>query len=75
MATVPVQVRIPEETVKEIDRWVEEGRFASRSEAIKTIVVLYRERERTRDFYGMLQKRSEEVREDSSILVPLDKAD
>ena len=61
MATVPVQVRIPEETVKEIDRWVEEGRFASRSEAIKTIVVLYRERERTRDFYGMLQKRSEEA--------------
>jgi Arc/MetJ-type ribon-helix-helix transcriptional regulator len=73
MATVPVQVRIPEETVKEIDRWVSEGRFSSRSEAVKTIVVMYRERERTRDFYEMLQKRSEEVRKDRSILVPLDK--
>jgi Arc/MetJ-type ribon-helix-helix transcriptional regulator len=71
MATVPVQVRIPEEMVKEIDTWVAEGKFASRSEAIKTILVMYRERERTRDFYEMLQKRSEEVRKDPSILVPL----
>jgi Arc/MetJ-type ribon-helix-helix transcriptional regulator len=73
MATVPVQVRIPEEMVKEIDRWVSEGRFSSRSEAVKTIVVMYRERERTRGFYEMLQKRSEEVRKNRSILVPLDR--
>jgi len=44
MATVPVQVRIPEETVKEIDRLGVEGRFTSISEVIETIVVLYRER-------------------------------
>ncbi|TLX93312.1 MAG: hypothetical protein E6K96_09595 [Thaumarchaeota archaeon] len=41
MATTQVQVRIPGELVKEIDSWISEGRFASRSEAIKTIVALY----------------------------------
>jgi len=51
MATTPVQVRIPREMVKGLDRWVEEGRFANRSEAVKTIVALYNERERVRDFY------------------------
>jgi len=39
-----VQVRMPEKLVKEIDKWVAEGRFKSRSDAIKTIVVLYEER-------------------------------
>ncbi|RJS77487.1 ribbon-helix-helix protein, CopG family [Candidatus Bathyarchaeota archaeon] len=34
---VQVQVRMPEKLVKEIDRWVAEGRFKSRSDAIKTI--------------------------------------
>ena len=51
MATTQVQVRIPREFVKEIDKWISEGRFASRSEAIKTIVAVYDERERTRKFY------------------------
>jgi Arc/MetJ-type ribon-helix-helix transcriptional regulator len=56
VATVPLQIRIPEELVEEIDEWVSEGRFASRSEVIKTTVVMYRERERTRKFFEMLQK-------------------
>jgi len=43
-----VQVRMPEKVVKEIDRWIAEGRFASRSEAIKTIVALYQEKARER---------------------------
>jgi len=73
MATVPLQIRIPEELVKEIDRWVSEDRFASRSEVIKTIVVMYRERERTRKFFEILQKRSDEVTKDHSFLVPLDR--
>ncbi|MCD6325142.1 ribbon-helix-helix protein, CopG family [Candidatus Bathyarchaeota archaeon] len=67
-----VQVRMPEKLVKEIDKWVAEGRFKSRSDAIKTIVALYEERERTREFYGMLIERSREAREKPEILVPLE---
>lgn len=67
-----VQVRMPDKIVKEIDRWIAEGRFASRSEAIKTIVVLYQERERTRRFYTMLLERSKEARERPEILIPLE---
>lgn len=72
MALTQVQVRMPEKIVKEIDRWIAEGRFASRSEAIKTIVALYQERERTRKFYTMLLKRSREARERPEILIPLE---
>jgi Arc/MetJ-type ribon-helix-helix transcriptional regulator len=59
---VSVQVRVPETLVREIDRWVREGRFRSRSDTIKTILTLYQERERTREFYRMLVERSEEAR-------------
>ena len=72
MALTQVQVRMPEKIVKDIDRWIAEGRFASRSEAIKTIVALYQERERTRRFYTMLMERSKEAREKPRILVPLE---
>ena len=72
MALTQVQVRMPEKIVKEIDRWIAEGRFASRSEAIKTIVALYQERERTRQFYTMLLKRSKEAKERPEILIPLE---
>jgi Arc/MetJ-type ribon-helix-helix transcriptional regulator len=58
--------------VEEIDRWVVEGRFASRSEAIKNIVTLYNERERTRRFYQMLSARSDGVRKRFASLVLLD---
>jgi len=65
-------VRMPEELIREIDRWVAEGRFKSRSDAIKTIVAMYEERERTREFYKMLVERSREAREKPEILVPLE---
>ena len=71
MATTQVQVRIPEELVQEIDRWVAEGRFSSRSEAVKSIVALYREREQTRRFYEMLSRESKEARKHPESLVPL----
>lgn len=67
-------MRIPKELVKDIDNWVAEGRFASRSEAIKTIVAIYNERERIRGFYEMLSSRSKETREKPNELIPLDKA-
>jgi len=72
MATTQVQVRIPEELVEELDRWISEGRFSSRSEAIKTIVALYNERERTRKFYQTLLKRSDEARKHPESLIPLE---
>ena len=67
-----VQVRMPDKLLKEIDRWVSEGRFASRSDAIKTIVAMHEERERTRKFYEMLIERSAEAKEKSGALRALD---
>jgi len=72
MATTQVQVRTPKELVDEIDKWVSDGRFSSRSEAVKTIVAIYNEREQTRRFYQKLTGRSDEARKNPKILVPLD---
>ncbi len=69
-----VQLRLPDEMIAEIDRWVEEGRFKSRSDAIKTIISLYEEREKTRKFYELLNKRSEEAKKHPEKLVPLEEA-
>ena len=71
MATTQVQVRIPEELLEEIDRWIAEGRFSSRSEAVKTILTLYTEREMTRKFYEMLLKESEVAKNHPESLIPL----
>ena len=72
MATVQVQVRVPKKVVQEIDKWIAEGRFANRSEAIKTVLSLYEERERTREFYGKLLSRSEEAKKKPDSLIPLE---
>jgi Arc/MetJ-type ribon-helix-helix transcriptional regulator len=69
---VQVQLRVPEQTVKEIDEWVSLGKFRSRSDAVKTIIALYEERVRTMDFFRMLVKRSREAEEKPEILIPLD---
>lgn len=70
--TVQVQVRMPDELIHEIDRLVASGRFASRSDAIRTIVALHQERERTREFYEMLMQRSKNAREKPEVLLPLE---
>jgi Arc/MetJ-type ribon-helix-helix transcriptional regulator len=67
-----VQLRLPEKLLEEIDRWVAEGRFKSRSDAIKTIISFYEEREKTRKFFTMLMKRSEEARKHPESLIPLE---
>jgi Arc/MetJ-type ribon-helix-helix transcriptional regulator len=67
-----VQLRLPEKTLEEIDRWVAEGKFKSRSDAIKSIISLYEEREKTREFYQMLVKRSEEAKKHPEKLVSLE---
>jgi len=67
-----VQLRFPEKMLEEIDRWVAEGRFKSRSDAIKSIISFYEERERTREFFRMLMRRSEEARKHPEVLVSLE---
>ena len=71
MEQVQVQLRVPKEVVSEIDKWVGNGRFASRSDAIKSIVTLYEEREKTREFGRMLIERSEQARRNPKKLVQL----
>jgi len=72
ISMVQVQLRLGDKTVSEIDKWVREGRFKSRGDAIKTIVSLYEEREKTMKFLKMLTKRSEEARKNPGILVALE---
>ena len=67
-----VQLRLPQKMLEEIDKWVAEGRFKSRSDAIKAIISFYEEREKTREFYKMLVKRSEEARKHPEALIPLE---
>lgn len=73
MATVQVQVRLPQELAKQIDKWVEQGKFVNRSDAIKAIVTFYNERDRTRKFFEMLEKRTREAKGSPERLVPLEK--
>lgn len=70
--TAQVQLRLPEKMLAEIDCWVSEGRFKNRSDAIKSIISLYEEREKTREFYKMLLKHSEEAKKHPNKLVPLE---
>jgi len=67
-----VQLRLPQKTIEEIDKWVAEGRFKNRSDAIKSVITLYQEREKTCAFFNMLLKRSEEAKQHPETLVPLE---
>jgi Arc/MetJ-type ribon-helix-helix transcriptional regulator len=69
-----VQLRLSRTTLDEIDRWVSEGKFKNRSDAIKTIISFYEEREKTREFLKMLMRRSEEARKHPESLVPLEES-
>lgn len=70
-----VQLRLPQKMIEEIDKWIEEGRFKSRSDAIKTIISLFEEREKTREFLAMLNARSEEAEEYPETLIPLEESE
>ena len=67
-----VQLRLPQKTLEEIDKWVAEGRFKNRSDAIKSIITYYEEREKTISFFNMLMKRSEEAKDQPENLVALE---
>jgi Arc/MetJ-type ribon-helix-helix transcriptional regulator len=67
-----VQLRLSQKTLEEIDQWVAEGRFKSRSDAVRTMISFYEEREKTREFLKMLVKRSEEAKKHPEVLIPLE---
>ena len=67
-----VQLRLPQKTIEEIDKWVAEGRFKNRSDAIKSIITYYEEREKTISFFNMLMKRSEQAKEHPETLLRLE---
>jgi Arc/MetJ-type ribon-helix-helix transcriptional regulator len=67
-----VQLRLPQKTIEEIDKWVAEGRFKNRSDAIKSIITYYEEREKTISFFNMLIKRSEQAKQHPESLVKLE---
>jgi len=69
-----VQLRLPEKMLQEIDKWVAEGRFKSRSDAIKTILSFYEEREKTREHFKMLTRRSEEAKKHPDFLIPIEES-
>ena len=67
-----VQLRLPQKTIEEIDNWVAEGRFKNRSDAIKSIINYYQEREKTCSFFNILLKRSEEAKQHPESLIPIE---
>jgi Arc/MetJ-type ribon-helix-helix transcriptional regulator len=67
-----VQLRLPQKTLEEIDNWVAEGRFKNRSDAIKSIINYYQEREKTCDFFNLLLKRSEDAKHHPESLIPIE---
>ncbi len=69
---ISVNVRVPEGLVKPIDAWVKQGKFASRSDAIKSMIAFYEEREKTRQFLAMLDEESEFAEKHPEKLIPLD---
>ena len=69
---VQVQVRVPDEKIREIDKLVKEGVFKSRSDAIRTMIELYQERKKIRKFYTMLRERSKDAEERSEELISLE---
>jgi len=55
-----VPVSLPEKLVEELDRLVEEGRFGSRSEALRHGARLVTEREATKRLHELTQERTKE---------------
>ena len=67
-----VQLRLPDQLLEDIDKWIDEGKYKSRSDAIRVILALHVEREKTREFYEMLNGRSKESKNSPEILIPFE---
>ena len=69
---VQVQLRIPEGMVEEVDQLVKEGKFRSRSDAIKGIVMIYMESKKTKEFFKMIKEIDEETEKHPETLISLE---
>ena len=67
-----VQLRLSQKTIEDLDKWVAEGRFKSRSDAVRSIISFYEEREKTCKFFNMLLERSQDAKQHPESLVPLE---
>lgn len=67
-----VNIRLSPSELERIDQFVEEGRFTSRSDAIRMMVAAYQEREKTKEFYNMLKQRSRDAKANPKRLVSLE---
>lgn len=67
-----VQVRVPENLLETLDEWIEGGKFKSRSDAIRIVLSQYEEREKTREFFKLLNERSKEAKEHPEYLISLE---
>ena len=56
MATTKVAISIDEHLLREVDRWVTEGEFPSRSRAVQTALALLKERRADQAFLEELAK-------------------
>jgi len=56
MATAKVAISIDEQLLREVDRWVEEGEFPSRSRAVQMALSVLKERRADRAFLEELTK-------------------
>ncbi len=67
-----VQVRVPDNLLESLDEWIDEGRFKSRSDAIRIVLSQYEEREKTREFYKLIYKRSKDAEKHPEYLISLE---
>ena len=67
-----VQVRVPENLLEVLDEWIKKGKFKSRSDAIRIVLSQYEEREKSREFYKLLNTRSRDAKEHPEDLIPLE---
>ncbi len=57
-----VQLRMPEQMIKYLDKEITLGRFNNRSEAIKLIVYEYVQKEKTKQFIEEINSRSKDAK-------------
>lgn len=62
-----VQLRMPEQMIKYLDKEITLGNFNNRSEAIKLIVYEHIQKEKTKAFLEELEKRSEDAKQKKNL--------
>ncbi len=63
-----VQLRMPEQMIKYLDKEITLGKFNNRSEAIKLIVYEYVQKEKTKKFIEEIDKRSKDANKKENLI-------